>query len=288
MIILSSTSDALRIDLNAAHTTNALQCVASWRDITTTAYTPGRTLALSNGTTVADIVAAPAASTQRVIDFVSVYNADTITHTVTIEHYDGTNNYPVWKGTMLTGERLEFSPGVGWRLFSAGGIEKVTNFASSIGAFDGNWKFQWLSTEYTHSTTTTLSDITDMDIDVEAGKAYFIKFAVNVRTSATTIGVRVGFAQSAGFVTTGFAACMLRRPVTGSTETVTYSGVSTGTVPTDQPLAQRYGGNLHIGEMLFVPEATTTAGLKLQMACEAAGTAYAEPGSVLMWCEKTL
>ncbi len=73
MIVLTATTDNLQLVLDAAHTSAALKVVTCWRDITTTDYTPGRTRTDSNGTTDVNIVPAPAASTQRVVDFITVY-----------------------------------------------------------------------------------------------------------------------------------------------------------------------------------------------------------------------
>lgn len=114
MIVLDTTTDALEVVLGAAHTTSALKCVACWRDITTAAYTPGRTLIDTNGTTAVDAVGGPAASTQRVVDFLSVYNADTVTHTVTVKFDANGTEYILWNGTLVAGDTLTFCEGVGW------------------------------------------------------------------------------------------------------------------------------------------------------------------------------
>ena len=55
MIILDSVNDKVQAVLGGAVTTNQLQCYAAWRDVTTTAYTPGKTTTLTNNTTDVDI-----------------------------------------------------------------------------------------------------------------------------------------------------------------------------------------------------------------------------------------
>ena len=40
MIVLTATTDNVQAVLGGSVTTNQMRCVASWRDITTTAYTP--------------------------------------------------------------------------------------------------------------------------------------------------------------------------------------------------------------------------------------------------------
>ena len=85
MIVLTETTDKIQVVLAGNVTANQLQCVSSWRDITTTTYAPGRTLTNTNNTTDVDLVGSPASSTQRVVDFLSVYNSDTANSTVTIK-----------------------------------------------------------------------------------------------------------------------------------------------------------------------------------------------------------
>ena len=114
MLILSSTTDKLQLALGAAHSTGDLRIVCSWRDVTTTAYTPGRTVEISDGTTPVDIVTSPAASTQRVVDHINIYNADSINHTVTVTFLDNATSYVLWSGTLLAGALLTYVDGAGW------------------------------------------------------------------------------------------------------------------------------------------------------------------------------
>jgi len=115
MIVLSQTTDKIQVVLGGAITTNQGQCVACWRDITATpSYTAGRSLANTNSTTDVDLIAAPAASTQRVIDYLSVYNNDTASMTVTVKFDANGTDYIIYKGILTTGQRLEYENGKGW------------------------------------------------------------------------------------------------------------------------------------------------------------------------------
>ncbi len=120
MIVLTETTDNLQAVLAGAITTNQLNCAASWRDITTSAYTPGRSVIDTNSTTDVNIVAAPAASTQRVIDYVSIYNADTVAAIVTVKIDANGTEYPLFKATLAAGETLEYVEGSGWSVKSTG------------------------------------------------------------------------------------------------------------------------------------------------------------------------
>lgn len=114
MIILTETTDNLQVVLGGAVTTNQLAVVSSWRDITTTAYTPGRTVTTTNSTTDVNAVPAPAASTQRVVDMVHIRNADTVDATVTVKFDANGTEYILWLGTLQTGDTLHYADGLGF------------------------------------------------------------------------------------------------------------------------------------------------------------------------------
>ena len=116
MIILSNTTDNLQVVLAGNVSANQLQCVSSWRDITTTAYTPGRTVINTNNTTDVNVVAAPAASTQRVVDLVNIYNNDTANATVTVKLDDNGTEYILWKGVISPMQTLSYVEGAGFTL----------------------------------------------------------------------------------------------------------------------------------------------------------------------------
>jgi hypothetical protein len=116
MLILTATTDNIQIVLSGAVTTNQLQCKTSWRDITTTLYTPGRTVINTNNTTDVNIVGSPAASTQRVVDFISVYNNDTAPAEVTIKFDAAGTEYILWKGVVGSGGSITYTDATGFVL----------------------------------------------------------------------------------------------------------------------------------------------------------------------------
>lgn len=70
------------------------------------ALTPGNTHGALNGTTPVDIVAAPAASTQRLVRNVTFYNRDTAAVTITLRLDDGGTER--WLDTQIV------QPGEAW------------------------------------------------------------------------------------------------------------------------------------------------------------------------------
>lgn len=112
MIVLSS-ADKVQVVLGEAAGTE-LHCIASFRDVTANSYQPDRALALTNDTTAVDWIAAPGTGVQRVIDFLSVYNADGIPHIVAVMIDTGGTDKILWRGTLGLGETLSYVEGAGW------------------------------------------------------------------------------------------------------------------------------------------------------------------------------
>ena len=113
--------DILEIILTEAQTT-AMPCIVCYRDIDTSTYTPGRTVSSSNGITAAPILAKPAASHQRIVDLISAYNADNVTHNVTIRFNANGTTYTLWKGALLVGETLRYEEKSGWRRYDTNAL----------------------------------------------------------------------------------------------------------------------------------------------------------------------
>lgn len=191
MIVLTETTDNLQVVLGGAITTNQLSCLATYRDITTAAYTPGRTVTSTNSTTDVNIVPAPAASTQRVVDTISIYNADTVNATVTIKFDANATEYKLIKVTLGTTERLEYIDGQGFRvLTNSGAIKNSLNQGSnSIGA-DMNIAVLGSDVTNNNASANTIADVTGLSFPVTTGHMYYFKFTIWYTAAATTTGSR--------------------------------------------------------------------------------------------------
>ncbi len=134
-MILDATTKKLQIVLAAAITTNQLVVVANWVDMTTTVTTPGNTNSTTNSTTDVDIVAAPAASTQRVIQSLSVYNKDTVNATVTIKIDVSGTDSEIVKVVLQSAQSLVYTIGNGWQVVTAAlqGSSKASFHANKNG-----------------------------------------------------------------------------------------------------------------------------------------------------------
>lgn len=121
MLVLQGVTDTIQAVLGGAVATAQPRCVASWRDITTTAYTPGRSVQNTNSAVPVTIVAAPVAATQRVIDYLSIFNVDTAPVTLTVRYDAAGTNYTLFRAVLAVNEKAEYVEGTGWRLIDASG-----------------------------------------------------------------------------------------------------------------------------------------------------------------------
>jgi len=194
MIVLSATGDKIEAVLNAAHTANALQCFASFRDITTTAYSPSRQLTDTNGTTPVNIVSPPSASTQRVVDYVSIYNADTAAKVVTIRFDDGTNERVLFSASLGVGEAVQYNDGSGWQvLTNIGSVKQSLNQGTNAAQSSGKTQVVLNSNQVNNNgTLNTWQDVTGLSFPVtgDGTNTYYFRFVIFATTNATATGFR--------------------------------------------------------------------------------------------------
>ena len=114
MIFLTSTGDKLQVTTGSA---GSVKVHASWVDNAAGTITPGRTnTAPITTATTTDVVAAPGASTQRNLKFMSIHNASgSVSQALTVQHTDGSNAEPLWVGTLGIGETLHYGEQHGWQ-----------------------------------------------------------------------------------------------------------------------------------------------------------------------------
>ena len=104
MISLTSTTDKIQVILDSSVTTNQLNCLAIYRDTTTTGITPSRNVTLTNDTTSVDLVNSPSSSTQRLVEYISIYNSDTNGASITIRFSDNGTYYTLYKSILSVGD----------------------------------------------------------------------------------------------------------------------------------------------------------------------------------------
>jgi len=202
MIILSETTDTLQIVLGGNVTTNQLECYTSWRDRTSTTFVAGRTVINTNNTTDVTIAGSPAGSTQRVIDYISVYNDDTVNATVTIKLDANGTEYILFKTTLATAEKIEYHEGQGFKVIANSGAVKqsINQGNNTIGTA---LTAVVLGSDVTNNNATlnTMQDVTGLSFSVTSGKTYYFKFIIRYTAAATTTGSRWGVSCTGGLAT---------------------------------------------------------------------------------------
>lgn len=124
MLLLTDTTHSVEL---VTSSTSALHVVASWVDITTSAFTPGSTNTNVSSATDTTIIAAPASSTQRQVKEVTIRNAGAAANVVTVQKDVSGTEYELTPDvTLAAGEALCYTDGQGWFTLDAYGRRKTT------------------------------------------------------------------------------------------------------------------------------------------------------------------
>jgi len=188
MIILTNTTDKVQVKLSATVAANQLPCFASYRDTTTSTISASRNVLNSNNITAVDLVGSPASSTQRIVDYISVYNADTAAATVTIQFNDNGTLYSLYVVSLSAGEKLEYQEGTGFQILSTTGSVRIAN-NSSLNTSTAVSTFVLKATDQS-STVTAFANITGLSFSVTSGKTYWFRFVIPYSTSIISNGAR--------------------------------------------------------------------------------------------------
>lgn len=250
MLVLQDANDELEVDLTIAVTTNQLPVVVCWRDITTTGYTPGRTNINTNSTTAVIICGHPAASTYRVIDYLSVFNADTVAAEVTIQINDNATLYKMIVVTLAVNERLVYQEGTGWQVLAASGALKTLNtWSTPITGLQA----VVLGSDVTNNNASanTIADVTGLSFAVTAGNKYYFNFIIPYTAAATTTGSRWSVSGPASPTTLAYTS---HYTITATTETVGFA--TAYDIPAASNASSLTAGNVARIEGHIVPSAS--------------------------------
>ena len=190
MIVLTNTTDKIQVALSANVSTQ-YSCYASYRDTTSNSITPGRTFSSTNNTTPVDIVSSPLSSTQRIIDYLSVYNEETTTATVSIYFNDNNTLYELVVCSLSSGDKIEYVDGKGFKTFDTQGAIKKSN-AGEYNPITQGWSFSTLNVDVVNSNavTNSIADVTGLSFSVTATKNYWFQFLIPYTSAASSTGCR--------------------------------------------------------------------------------------------------
>jgi len=148
MIILDATTRSFEAKLGGAAATTELPFVCAFVDVTTTTYTPAANTGITTGGTAVTLAAAPAASTQRQVKFLSIRNSDTVPATVTVQYNDNATKRIILSAILAVGYSLVYTDGKGFQVTdNNGNISTATQLSAHESTHISGGSDPFLSTD---------------------------------------------------------------------------------------------------------------------------------------------
>jgi len=104
MIVLDTTSKSITVVMSGAPATTNPHYTTAYADNNGTSFTEGASDGTLNGTTAVTVVSAPASSTRRIVNTITVENTDTAAVTITVGYVNGANTRTLAKVTLQVGD----------------------------------------------------------------------------------------------------------------------------------------------------------------------------------------
>ena len=190
MLVLSSTSDLLRITTSAA---SDVEVHASWVDLSGSTATPGRTNTVSITTaTTTTVVASPASSTYRNVKTLTVTNVHASTsNTISVLLTDGTNVSDLITAVVPAGYSLQYNEGTGFAVYDTNG-RILHNVSTTSTPIVNTLNVVVLSSDVTNNngTANTIQDVTGLSFSVTSGQTYWFRAVCDYTSAATATGSR--------------------------------------------------------------------------------------------------
>lgn len=283
MIVLSEITDNFRIVLGGAITTNQLQCVTSWRDRTSTTFVAGRTTVLTNNTTDVNLASAPASNTQRIVDFMSVYNADTVNATVTIKLNANGTDFILFKTTLATGETIQYNEGKGFYVVANSGAIK-TSINQGNNTIGSSLTAVVLGSDVinNNAVANTMQEVTGLGFNVTAGNKYYFKFIIPYTAAATTTGSRWGVSSASAITLLSFTSEYTLTSTTSTRNAMVQAYDS----PASSNASSVVSSNICIMEGFFIP--TSNGSLMARFASEVSASAITAKAGAVCYYQQTL
>jgi hypothetical protein len=279
MILLTGASDVLRIVTSG---TANIDVVAGFADHASGVVTPGRSLTTIGSAATTTIVAAPGASTQRTVRFLTIRNRHASTaNTITLQLFDGTTAFEIHKITLAAGEALIYDEGTGFSYISSLGLPKAAESQGGSQAAVNALNLVVLASDVTNNNATlnTIADITGLSFAVVAGEGYFFRATIDWTSAVNTTGARFSVNGPASPTRLAYRS---NYALTTTTETLN-AGLTTYDLPAASNASPaNIAGNIAIVEGFIQPSANGT--VTMRFASEVASSAIvAKKGSILEW-----
>lgn len=114
MIVLNATNEEIIISVDGAATTDEATFFCSFRTRTSTTFEADNQTGQTNSVSAQVVCPSPASGEQNLVDYINVFNIDTVSHTYTIQWWDGSNFSTLHVVTLESGAKCEYIEGAGW------------------------------------------------------------------------------------------------------------------------------------------------------------------------------
>lgn len=172
MLIFDTTSKKLQVLLDSAPSAE-FPWVSSWVDIATATLTPGANNGTTSGNTPVDVIAAPAVSVQRKLEYFSILNSANAARTVTVQYVDGGSTRIIFAISLAVGYQIYYNDRTGWYVGDTSGVHQIgqtapitvtpsttTNITGILKGDGANVASAVPGVDYDKVTTATTTDIT--------------------------------------------------------------------------------------------------------------------------------
>jgi hypothetical protein len=186
MIILNQTTDTIKIKLESSTTINPFKCYASFRDSDDSSFLPKNNGVWISNTSDTVLIGAPASNFSRGVDYMSIFNDDTVSNTVAVILDLNGTQYQLAKVILLSKEKLEYTDLGGFVVKTAKGETKVDNY-TSISPSSSILNKTVITSDVSNATQ-TLADVTGLSFPVKAKRLYWFSFFVRYTSTVSTNG----------------------------------------------------------------------------------------------------
>lgn len=189
MITLTATTHILELTTGSA---SNIDVFVSYADHTTSGAVLGDQQTLITTATTTTILAAPGASTQRQIKYISINNTSATSNAVTVKKDISATEYDIFGPvTLAQNERLEYLDGQGWKVFaSSGAIKNSINQGTNATSSSLSTVVLGADVTNNNAVANTIADVTGLSFPVVNGNKYWFRFVIRYTAAATTTGSR--------------------------------------------------------------------------------------------------
>jgi hypothetical protein len=240
-LVLDATTKTIQAVMSGAAATSNPEYTVAYADSTSSSLTEGASDGALNGTSAVTVVSSPAASTRRVIKWITIQNKDTAAVTVTVTYNNSSGS------TARQIAKVTLQPNDTWTTdgsFDSTGSLKQTAGSVAVGNITGlgTGVATWLATPSSSNLASAVTDETGSGSLVFATSPSLVTPVLGTPTSGTLSNCTVDGTNSVGFRTapqTSGGASAYTLVLTDSGKSVIFTGGSTATltVPTNASVA---------------------------------------------------